>query len=79
MMNINAINFILRTCERVADFDLDTLSDYVKVCEIIAGIEFRHMVPTYEQRAFVGDTLENLCTGLGLDWHTMATIALQQK
>jgi hypothetical protein len=78
-MNINAIKFVLRTCERVADFDLNTLPDYVKVCEIIANFEFRHMIPTYEQRAFVGDTLESLCEGLGLDWHTMATIALQQK
>lgn len=78
-MNINAIKFVLRTCERVADFDLNTLSDYVKVCKIIADFEFRHMIPTYEQRAFVGDTLKSLCEGLGLDWHTMATIALQQK
>lgn len=79
MMNTKAINFILRTCERVADFSFNTLPDYVKVCEIIADVESCQVVPTYEQRAFVGDTLESLCEGLGLDWHTMATVALQQK
>lgn len=79
MMNIKAIDFVLRTCERAADFDLETIPAYVEVCAILANLEVFHIEPTYEQRTFVGDTLESLCEGLGLDWHTMATVALQQK
>ena len=79
MMNIKAIDFVLRTCERTADFDLETIPAYVEVCAILAEIEVFHIEPTYEQRAFIGDTLESLCEGLGLNWHTVATIALQQK
>ena len=79
MMNIKAIDFVLRTCERAADFDIDTLPDYVEVCCILADLEVFHIEPTYEQRIFVGDTLERLCEGLGLDWYTVATVALQQK
>lgn len=79
MMNIKAIDFVLRTCERTADFNIDTLPDYVEVCRILADFEVFHIEPTYEQRAFIGDTLESLCEGLGLNWYTVATIALQQK
>ena len=79
MMNIKAIDFVLCTCERTADFDLETIPAYVEVCAILAEIEVFHIEPTYEQRAFIGDTLESLCEGLGLDWYTIATIALQRK
>ena len=80
-MKTKAINYILKAIERKADaieYDIDRNPDYCKVCQIVTDFEYDGTVPTLDQKQFCADTIDRLCTGLSLNYHSLLDEAIQK-
>ena len=78
-MNTTAIDYILKKLEIAADamqFDIDGLECYRTLCQIVTDYHYDGIKPTAEQKMFVGETLENLCITLRLNYHILLDEAI---
>ena len=78
-MNITAIDYILKRIEVAADsigFVIDNCPTYCESCQIITDYQYEGIVPTYEQRVLIAETLETLCFLLKLDYLALMNEAM---
>ena len=80
-MKIKAIDYILKVIENHSaeqGFDIDNYEPYLKVCEIVTNFDFNGKEPTYDEKVFCGETIQNLMDMLKLNYMAFLNEALKK-
>lgn len=78
-MKTKAIDYIIKTIERKADavgFNIDELANYRRMCQIVTDFDYDGKVPTFEEKAFCAETLQNLCSFFGIQYDVLLDEAI---
>lgn len=78
-MKTKAIDFIIKTIECKADevgYNIDENTDYRRMCQIVTDFDYEGKVPTYEEKVFCAELLEDLCTMVGLRYDLLLDKAI---
>ena len=81
-MKTKAIDYIIKTVERKADevqFNIDENADYRKVCQIVTDFDYDGKIPTFEEKVFCANTLQNLCSFFGLQYDVLLDKAIGER
>ena len=79
-MMTKAIDYVIKAIERKADevgYTIDANPDYQRVCEIVTDFDEFGKVPTFEEKKFCAETLEQLCQGLGINYLWLLDTAME--
>lgn len=78
-MKTKAIDYIIKAIERKADevgFNIDENANYRRMCQIVTDFDYDGTVPAYKEKVFCAETLQNLCSFLGLQYDVLLDEAI---
>lgn len=78
-MKTKAIDFIIKTIERKADevgYNIDENTDYRRMCQIVTDFDYDSKIPTFEEKVFCANILQNLCSFFGLQYDVLLDKAI---